>query len=109
MSCYETSQGDGAASLQNKGCESARSGVTQDVTDGKTFLVETLLLHFRCLTCGVTSPLLCLEMVVPTWHRWLPLLLSQIVCPLCPKCIHCCTQRNEIAADSMGVYFIYNC
>ena len=41
-------------------------------------------------------------MVVPIWHRWIPLLLFQTICPLWTRCSHCCPQRNHFSASDVS-------
>lgn len=44
--------------------------------------------HFRQLTIGVIRHHLCSKKGLPSRQRWTPSLLSQTICPLCPKCGH---------------------
>ena len=40
---------------------------------------------------NVVSLLLCSEMVVPVWHRWILFLHFQTICLLWTICLHCCS------------------
>ena len=40
----------------------------------------------------VLGHLLCAKTVIHVWQRWIPLLPFQIICLLCPICLHCHTQ-----------------